>query len=285
MSVAMGPSLMRFRHRFSGPVQTGVVDVVVGHEADDTGGDGAGQDAGGPEVVEEAGRVRVAEDDHVGGEAGRVAARRRPAVGHGLGQAAGPGVVVGQAVDHGPQGQQAGGGDDTGLAHGAAQTVALDPGLGHDVGRAGQEGADGGAEALGQAGHDGGDRRRVAVGRDRRGHLGVEEAGAVHVDGQSGRRLGQGVEGGQGPGGPAGGHVGVLDADEGRCRVVVSGRRPCPGDVGRVEGTVVVVQFVDLDAGVAGRGGVLVDDEMLSATGQDEGAGAAEDAAGPAGWP
>ena len=54
MSVAMGrePESRGGRQRLDGPVEAGVVDVVVGHEADDAGGDGAGQDAFGVEVVE-----------------------------------------------------------------------------------------------------------------------------------------------------------------------------------------------------------------------------------------
>ena len=49
---------MRGRHRFEGPLQPGVVDVVVGHEADDPRGEGAGQDPLGPQLVQQGGRRR-----------------------------------------------------------------------------------------------------------------------------------------------------------------------------------------------------------------------------------
>ena len=93
----------------------------------DAGGDGPGQDAlgrgGGPRRASGAGWVKMTM--LVGTRSGSQPGVGPP-VGHGLGQAAGPGVVLGQAVDHGPQGHEPGGGDDPGLAHAPPQAQALD---------------------------------------------------------------------------------------------------------------------------------------------------------------
>ena len=162
-------------------------------------------------------------------------------------------VVIGQPLDHGAQGHQAGGGDHPGLPHGPAQSMALDPGLDHDVGRSGQDRPDRGAEALRQTGHDGGDRVGEVGGRRAGGHFGVEEPGPVHVDGQPPGRHGQRLQGGHRPGDAPRRHVGVLDADEFGDRVVMVGGPQGPGDGRRVEGPVVVVDLVELDPGVARR--------------------------------
>ncbi len=74
--------------------------------------------------------------------------------------------------------------------------------------------------------------------------------------------------------------MGLLDADELGGRVVVVGGLAGPDEIVGVEGAVVVVDGVELDPGVAGGGAVLVDDDVLAATGDDERAGTAEDAEG-----
>src|ERR1019366_5549721 len=51
------------RQRFDSPVHTGVVHVVVGDESQDTGGDGAGQDAFAVKVVDHRIGGPVGEDD------------------------------------------------------------------------------------------------------------------------------------------------------------------------------------------------------------------------------
>ena len=163
----------------------------------------------------------MAEDDHVGGDVVRVAARVGPAVGHGVGQAPGPGVVVGQTVDHGREGDEAGGGDHAGLAHGPAQALALDAGPAMTSTGPARTEPTGRAQALGQTRH----HRRHGRGEARRGdaggHLGVEEAGAVHVDGECLGRGDDGVERVEVQGTPPDGHVGLLQTDEARGRVVV----------------------------------------------------------------
>ena len=83
---------------------------------------------------------------------------------------------------------QPGGGDHAGLAHAAAQALTLDTGRGDDIGRSGEQRTDRRAEPLGQAAHHGGGAGRQGGGRDAGGHLGVQEAGTVEVDGQAAPR-------------------------------------------------------------------------------------------------
>ena len=75
--------------------------------------------------VQQARRIGVAEQHdvrlHLLGDAARVG----PALRHRLRQGAGPGVVVGQAIDHRVQGHQAGGRHDPHLPHATAQPLAL----------------------------------------------------------------------------------------------------------------------------------------------------------------
>ena len=66
----------------------------------------------------------------------------------------GPGVVVGQPLHHRVERHQPGRGQHPGLAHGAAQALALHPAGRQQVGRAGQQRPHRGAQPLGQARHD-----------------------------------------------------------------------------------------------------------------------------------
>ncbi len=131
-----------------------------------------------------------------------------------LGEPARAGVVVGQPLDVVVEGVHAGGGDDPGLAHGAAEQVLLAPRALDRLGRAGEQRAERAAQALREAERHGvevpADRRR----RDARRDGGVEEPRAVEVGSQPALARGsrdrlQLVER---PAAPARGVVRVLDA-------------------------------------------------------------------------
>ena len=124
-------------------------------------------------------------------------------------------VVCLQLPRHLGEGQDAGGGQDAALAHGAAQDLPVLPGPGDKLPAPRQHRANRGAEALGKAEH-----YRIGVfchlgGGDPPGHGGVKEPGPVHMHHQA-AGLGGGVDGLhllQGDH-PAGGQ-GVLHAEEG----------------------------------------------------------------------
>ena len=80
------------------------------------------------------------------------------------------------------------------------------------------------------------------------------------------------AQAGPGPGRARRGHVRVLDADERHRRLVVLRRLAGPPDVVGAQHAVVVVELDELDAGVHGRGAVLVGDHVLAATRHDGGA-------------
>src|SRR6185437_1340905 len=163
------------------------VDTVVGGEAEAATRPPGGADQNPPFLqgcYELRGRDALAH--HVGEEDVRlylvtVHYQRREAA-HAFGQAAGVGVVLGELGRRVVERIEAGRGDDTRLAHRAAQQLAGDAGALNEGGWADQQGADGGGKPLRDAEHD-----RVDVGGDR-GHrqaeidAGVEDAGAVHVD-------------------------------------------------------------------------------------------------------
>lgn len=154
-----------------------LVQVQVGDEAG--GGAGEDEDVVFGEVSGEGVGVGEASEDHVGGGVvdGDVGDGGE-AVGEGLGE----GVVIGEAVDMIFECVDAGGGELAGLAEATADDFAPAAGLVDEICGADEEGADGGAEALGEAKGDG-----VEGGGDRGGGIaggdgGVEEAGAVEVE-------------------------------------------------------------------------------------------------------
>ena len=124
--------------------------------------------------------VPGAEHDDVGADR-----RRVHAAGAGgrarLGQTAGPGVVVGEAVQVMVQGVQAGGRQDAGLAHAAAVALAEHAGPGDPVGGGDQHRAHRGPEALGQAHRHRVGEPAVDRQRDPGGHVGVPEPRPVQV--------------------------------------------------------------------------------------------------------
>src|SRR5690242_6044106 len=104
----------------------------------------------------------------------------------------GVGVVLSEAIHHLSEGEDAGGGEDTSLAHAAAEQLADAPRFFDEVARAGEDGADGGAEAFGEAEHDAIHLGGKVRGGEAQGDSGVEEAGAVQVDGEAASASGGG---------------------------------------------------------------------------------------------
>ena len=106
-------------------------------------------------------------------------------VGQALGQAAGIGVIVGEALDHPvrtvAQGNQPGRGQDAHLAKAAADQLAGPAGAPDEVALADEDRADRAGQPLRQAERDGVGRSGQVAGRDALGHHRVEEAGAVDV--------------------------------------------------------------------------------------------------------
>ena len=132
-------------------------------------------------------------------------------------------MVVGEPVDHVLERVDAGRGDDAGLAHAAAEHLAVAPRLGDELLRAAEHGADRAAQALREAERDRVAVRREAGDRDAELHGGVEDARAVDVHGQA-VLVGDVADGGEVffvEDGAAGAVVRVLDADEAGARVVL----------------------------------------------------------------
>ena len=182
-------------------------------------------------------------------------------LGEAVGQEAGVGVVVREAVDVVVEGVEAGGGDDAGLAHGAAELMLHTPGLGDEVAGSGQDSADGGAEAFAEVDPD-----RVELGgelerRDAGGDDGVHEAGAVHVHRESvaARDLGDLRDAREGPDRAAAHVRGLLDGDDARAGVMIDVARADGGlDLLGGDDAALAVERADLGAGQRGRAGDLV---------------------------
>ena len=189
-------------------------------------------------------------------------------------------MVLGESLDHRLESQQTGGGEHPRLAHAATQPLALQARLGDHVVGAGQERAHRGAESLGQAAHHGRGRIRPDRGRDPGGRLGVEEAGAVEVDGHVTCRRHHRAESLQRPRGATCRHVGVLDADERDRGLVVGGCLSGPAHVVGVEHAVAVVDGMELHGGIAGGRTVLVGHHVLAPAGHHGGARPGQDPEG-----
>ena len=222
----------------------------------------------------------MGEDDDVGADRRGIEAAVRPALRHGLGQARRPGVILGQALDHLAQGDEAGRREHTRLAHPATQTLALQASVDDHFFGSGQQRADRRAQALGQAAHHGGDRRGPLCGAHTRCRLGVEEPGAVQVDGHVTGGRGHGGQLGLRPQGARRRHVRVLDTDQRHRGLMVRRRRPEPAHVVRGEDAVGVVHGEELHPGVARRRAVLVRDDVLATAGDHRGTRRGQDTDG-----
>lgn len=179
---------------------------------------------------------------HVDGEAGDAC--------DGAGEFLGGGVVLGKAVDVMVECVEGCGGEDAGLAHGAAEHLAeavdaLDGGA-----IAGDRGADGRAESLAEAAGDGVEVSCVLGWGDAGGDGGVPEACAVEVglEAESLGGCGDGVGLLEWPDGAATSVVGVLDDDEFGAGEVVALWADGGFDIGWGEEAVAAGEALDHDA-------------------------------------
>ena len=207
-----------------------------------------------PHGGQERGAIPIhAEQDEVGQEPVRVQgpvlrlgdAARAPYAGQlrqTLGEPAGVGVVLGQAVDHAGvailERDQPGRGEDAHLAHAATDELARTPRAVDERGRADDHGADGRREPLREAEGDGVRGPGQNRGGQAERHGGVEEPGTVHVEGDAAlvgdRRDRPHVL--ERERAAAGMGVRVLENDQARGRLVDVRRIPEGlGDLGRVQ--------------------------------------------------
>ena len=214
----VGDDLRRLLH-------LGAADVAVGDQADPPRPRGVGEDAAGlqrgGEAVAVPLRVGDLEEDHVGLHRLQVDPQAWHPI-HGLAEPAGVGVVRRQPLDAGVQSHQPGGGEDARLAHATPQHLAVAARLVDVLPGARQDGADGGAQALGEA-----ELHRVEGSteyrrRPPRGDGGIEDAGAVQVGAGA---VGVGQAAGRlhlilGQHRAAGAVVGVLQGEQGGVRVM-----------------------------------------------------------------
>ena len=99
-----------------------------------------------------------------------------------IGEAAGVGVILGEARDMVIERVETGGGKDAGLPHGAAEALLPLPRGLDEGGRAGEDGADRAAQPLAEIQPDRIEGRSVAGGIDARFDDRVHEPRAVHVE-------------------------------------------------------------------------------------------------------
>ena len=164
-------------------------------------------------------------------------------VGQAGGQAAGVGVVVGQPFHHRVQGDQAGGGQHAGLPHSAAHHLAPPAGAGDELLGAAKHGTHGAGKGFGEAEADVVHIFGQLGGGHFQGHGGVENTGAVQMNGGAGGvgHINDGF-------GVLGRHyaaaatvVGIFQADQGGCGYM---------DVGAVADGVGHILGGDASAGV-----------------------------------
>ena len=186
-------------------------------------------------------------------------------LGQALGQQAGILVVLRQPVDHRLQGNDTGRGDHSHLAHAASQHLACLPGARDEVGGAADQRAHRRRQALREAEGDGVHRPCKLRRRHAQGHGGVEDTGAVQVDGRA-------IAAGQLAhlGGllrrddtAAATVVGVLQADQSRARkvdILTSNGRLYRFDVQQAAG--VVGHRAELNSAQAGGAADLIVQDM-----------------------
>jgi hypothetical protein len=250
---------------FDRPLNHLARDIQVAHRTDALRAGGEGEDTGGFQLGGDVGRGSQArveiEEDHVGfdrhgdGEAGNL--------GEAGAKASGVFVVFGEACAVVIEGVEGRGGEDAGLAHGAAEHLAEAEDTGDGGLVAGDGGTGGGAQALGEAAGDGVEIPGVAGGVDAGGRGGVPDAGAVEVQLESkfAGAAGDPVDLLQGPDGAAAAVLGVFDDDElGMGEVVGVGADELVELVG-VEEAAGAGGGADHDAGKGGGcAGLVVDD-------------------------
>ncbi len=252
---------------------------MVGDEADAVGIHGEAADA---ERVELGGELGCGEAegagvdvDDVGLDEVEVDEAGADAV-DALGEAAGVGVVVGEAIDHGFECDDAGGRHVADLTDAAAGALAHDAGARDEVGGAAEEGAVGRAEALAEIDHD-----RVAAlaeggGGDAEGDGGVEDAGAVEVDGDfvGAGDLAEAAHVLEVEAGAAGDVVGVLGDEEGGSRAEAVAGADDGEELVEIDAAGLSGEGANDCAGEGGDAGGLVVKEVRGALGDDFVAGA-----------
>ena len=102
--------------------------------------------------------------------------------GQAFGEALGLAVVVGEAFDHGLQGDDPGRCRESRRSPTTAEQMPYSHRLGDKVAGPGEDGAEGGAETLVQAQGDGVGHRRQLPGRDAQRHGGIENPRPVQVN-------------------------------------------------------------------------------------------------------
>ena len=249
-------------------------DVVVGDEAEAVGIHRKAADAERVELGGELGRGEAegagVEVDDVGLDEVEVEEAGADAV-DALGEAAGVGVVVGEAVDHRFEGDDAGGGHVADLTDAAADALAHDAGAGDEVGGGAEEGAVGGAEALAEVDHDGVAVLGEGACGDGEGDGCVEDAGAVEVDGDVVRAsdLAEAVHVVEVEAGAAGDVVGVLGDEEGGSWVEAVGGADDGEELVEVDAAGLPGEGADDGAGEGGDAGGFVVEEVGGALGDD----------------
>src|SRR2546421_5427396 len=163
------------------PLDPRGVDIQMRDRPDRVRAERAHADAVGEQVLHGLRRVRGRLEEHdVGLDARGIQAHagqpREP-----VGQPTRVGVIVGQTLDVMPERVDAAGGDDAGLAHGAAHLLLAAPRLVDECARAGHGRADGRAEALGEIDPRRVERRRVVTGGHTAGDDGVHEPRPVEM--------------------------------------------------------------------------------------------------------
>ena len=214
-------------------------DVEVGDEANGVRTDGAGEDVAGTESGDDGWGVSAVsqrENDDValhGVEVDLDFGDGR----NGFGEEAGVAVILVEAGGHLLKGDEAGGGEDAGLAHAATERLADRTGAINAVLGADEHGADRGAETLGQAEVDRGEAAGDFGDGQIEGGSGVEDARSIEMNRETGLfgASPDGFEGGERSDGAAGHIVRVFDTDEtGGCAVVDlwrdGGREMLPGE-------------------------------------------------------
>ena len=164
-------------------VDVGVVDVEMGHGAHVVGSELAHDHVVLRERRAERPRVGHPEDHDVGLHRGGVELDAGQ-LGQPLCQAPGARVVVGEALDVVFERMQPGRGDDPGLAHRAPEHLLPAPRLVDEVRGAGEDGADGGSEPLGEVEPRAVERPSPRGRVDPAGDRGVEQPGAVEMGAQ-----------------------------------------------------------------------------------------------------
>ena len=197
--------------------------------------------------------------------------------GDAVGQFASVGVVVGKPFNHFGYGNDAGCGDDAGLARAAAEDLTHAAGMFNEIGIADYDRADGGAEPLAQADTYAVGFLDEAGGGDVEGDCGIPETCAIdmELEAVTVRRFAGGVHVFHGQAAAAAAIVGILDGQQACTRVVLVIRADGVHNQVQVQGTIVGGrQRAGMDASERGGAalfggidvGLIAEDHFIAAT-------------------